>query len=895
MTTWKIIKSLNGCPETNSPNEAMIHKGKVLTSNKRKAHAFGSHYASVSRLKFGKEEGKHARSLRRKLKKILNGPSVDGEECGDFTMSELTCALKKMRRKGPDGIPPAFLQELGPKGLQALLDIINQSFREASCPQLWRNAIIVALLKAEKPASELGSYRPVSLTSCVVKVMERMMAERLYHLAESAGMFNHQQAGFRKGRGCDDQIARVIQAIEDGFQHHPLKRSCLVLLDFSKAYDMVWKEKLLMTMIDKGIPLQIIRWLNSFLENRQARVRVNGELGNNFIMRQGLPQGAVLSPILFLFYINTLAERLPEGTINCMFADDVSVLAVENSLEEAQDACQKTVDVVVTWAKEWKLMLNASKSEVSFFTNSTSETPDKWKPTILIDGKVIEYKEIVRLLGILLDRQLSFRPQIQKIEKKTDSKVKMLRALSNTDWGCRKEHLLKVYNGHVKSVVNYAGFAWQPSLRPGNVESLDTIKRRALRVVTGQFARCPNNAPFLEVGAPSTRTEIDREAVKAAEKCLRLPHDHPRRIAFEGSAPKRLMKDNWAILAKRLMNNTTSSKVSRQPLTYFDHPPWSCSIKEITIHSNLEGIKGRNDSKEAKIEAAYKAIRALNPRYTIYTDGSASEGMIDGGSAALLTIGSPDNPIQISSTLKKGAKYTSSYGEEYVAMLAAADIIVEQQLRGPIVIATDSQSLCKAMEQRNKLTSTILKRLSESTEEIIIQWVPGHSDIAGNEMADKAAKEATTIAGDHLPTSFGSVCAAIKQEIPEQNLSGHERTAKVYEHFSKSREKQITSRKDQTTLARIRSGHHKAFKEIHHRLEATVDPTCPKCKKADHTLEHWLLECEATQTAKHEIFTLSGDDQDLGLGLLSKYPKSSLALARRTLLGNSADRPPPQQ
>ena len=299
-------------------------------------------------------------------------------------------------------------------------------------------------------------------------------------------MFNHQQAGFRKERGCDDQIARVIQAIGDGFQHHPLKRSCLVLLDFSKAYDMVWKEKLLMTMIDKGIPLQIIRWLNSFLENRQARVRVNGELGNNFTMRQGLPQGAVLSPILFLFYINTLAERLPEGTINCMFADDVSVLAVENSLEEAQDACQKTVDVVVTWAKEWKLMLNASKSEVSFFTNSTSETPDKWKPTILIDGKVIEYKEIVRLLGILLDRQLSFRPQIQKIEKKTDSKVKMLRALSNTDWGCRKEHLLKVYNRHVKSVVNYAGFAWQLSLHPGNVESLDTIKRRAL--ASSQYA-----------------------------------------------------------------------------------------------------------------------------------------------------------------------------------------------------------------------------------------------------------------------------------------------------------------------------------------------------------------------------------------------------------------------
>ena len=69
-------------------------------------------------------------------------------------------------------------------------------------------------------------------------------------------------------------------------------------------------------------------------------------------------------------------------------------------------------------------------------------------------------------------------------------------------------------------------------------------------------------------------------------------------------------------------------------------------------------------------------------------------------------------------------------------LLAVADTIVEKQLQGPIVIATESQSLCKAMEQMNKLTSTILKRLSESTEEIIIQWVPGHSNIAGNEMAD---------------------------------------------------------------------------------------------------------------------------------------------------------------
>jgi hypothetical protein len=236
----------------------MNHNGKLITSNARKADIFGSHYAAVSRLELSKED----RAVRRALKKRLNGPSVDGPECGAFTIVELKKAIRKMRRKGaegPDEIPPAFLKELGPLALNELLAIINQSFREGICPQIWRNAIIVPLLKSEKPPSMLASYRPISLTSCVVKLMERMLSERLYHLAETTGMLNAQQAGFRKGRGCDDQVARVIQAIEDGFHKSPFQRSCLALLDFSKAYDMVWKEKLLMTMIDKGVPMTMIR------------------------------------------------------------------------------------------------------------------------------------------------------------------------------------------------------------------------------------------------------------------------------------------------------------------------------------------------------------------------------------------------------------------------------------------------------------------------------------------------------------------------------------------------------------------------------------------------------------------------------------------------------------
>ena len=137
------------------------------------------------------------------------------------------------------------------------------------------------------------------MISCVSKVMERMVAARLYYSAETRGILNNQQAGFRKGRGCEDQITKVIQAIQDGFNNKVMERSVLVLLDFSKAYVTVWREKLIIALLEQGVPSGIERWLRGFLDNRQARVRFKGELSRSRAIRQGLPQGSVPSYCFF--------------------------------------------------------------------------------------------------------------------------------------------------------------------------------------------------------------------------------------------------------------------------------------------------------------------------------------------------------------------------------------------------------------------------------------------------------------------------------------------------------------------------------------------------------------------------------------------------------------------
>ena len=255
---WKFIKSLSGTPDSSPTGEVMKHNGMSITSNKRKADVFSSHYAGVSRLKFTKEE----RDTNRKSKRMLNSPSADDKPCCPFTMVELTKAIKKMKAKGAPGgddIPPSFIKALGPKAKSILLDLFNGSFDRTEVPQVWRNAVIIPLLKLGKPSSALSSYRPISLTSCLVKTFERMIADRLYDLVESQNILSNLQAGFRRNLSCEDQILKMTQLIEDGFQGKPPKRSVLVLLDYSKAFDQVWRQKLLLSLAEKGIPLKIIR------------------------------------------------------------------------------------------------------------------------------------------------------------------------------------------------------------------------------------------------------------------------------------------------------------------------------------------------------------------------------------------------------------------------------------------------------------------------------------------------------------------------------------------------------------------------------------------------------------------------------------------------------------
>ena len=241
-------------------------------------------------------------------------------------------------------------------------------------------------------------------------------------------------------------------------------------------------------------------------------------------MRQGLPQGSCLAPILLLFYINTLAERLPESNTNSFFADDISILATAKTLKKAQEQLQKAVDIVAAWATEYKMDLS-TKSEVTFFTQSTKEAT--WTPTINANGIPIKFEPTPRLLGVHLDRTLSFRKHTELTKKKVGKKCRMLGAV---EWGWRKKDLIRVYSTQVRPVLDYGAPAWQPWLSASSVKLLETANNKALRMITGQSKDTPLPSIRAEAGVSSYSTIRKRTILTARERALRTSDDHQGRF-----------------------------------------------------------------------------------------------------------------------------------------------------------------------------------------------------------------------------------------------------------------------------------------------------------------------------------------------------------------------------
>jgi hypothetical protein len=506
--------------------------------------------------------------------------------------------------------------------------------------------------------------------------MERMVANRMSFMAENLGWWSDAQAGFRRARSCEDQLLRLTQSISDGFQEKKPLRSVLALLDFSNAYDKVWKSLLLKRLLDKNVPTRMIVWLRGFLRNRRAKVKWNGECGDFRQLKQGLPQGSVLAPLLFLFFIDPVTTALPQNVHVSLYADDVAIWARHREKEVAASRIETAVQAVAEWSRSVKLQLNQGKCEVAFFSKDSHEA--RYQPVVSMDGRQLTVTAEPVFLGITLDRTLSFRRQVAKVCGKVSARCRLLGAVASKDWGCERRTMKMLFHALVRGAMDYSGAAWQPWLSKTGMDELERAHNKALRAVTGQLRTTPVEALHMEVATPKYSRVVDYLAASAWEKARRLPEGHPRKAATDHEVPQRTKGGSWRTLAKQVCSESGLDNEDTDGLIWRGPPPWERRAQQRwSVKASLAGGSTRNESTETLKADALNTLRMIVADATIYTDGSAAEGVREGGSAAVVSKGSPKDPVMERVYRRKGVARTSSFETEAGALHLALDWAVD--------------------------------------------------------------------------------------------------------------------------------------------------------------------------------------------------------------------------
>uniref|UniRef100_A0A2P2I0P6 RNA-directed DNA polymerase from mobile element jockey n=1 Tax=Hirondellea gigas TaxID=1518452 RepID=A0A2P2I0P6_9CRUS len=418
---WRKVRSIRSPTTTNTI--ILKENNKLITEPAEVANSLAVHFSRKSN---GTSTDPTFTTHRNKCEQTpIIFPSDDEiwYNC-TFEKSELDRALSTCKSKcpGPDNIPFAFLQQLTSEQTGIMLSFFNYIYH-TGFPHQWREATVIPILKVGKTATATSSYRPIALTNCICKIMEKMINWRLQAFLEQQSFFDPCQSGFRAGHSTLDGLARLEHSIKDSLL---LNNICLaVFLDISQAFDTVWHYGLLHKLHALGLKGRLADFIQQFLKLRSIRVRVTSTTSNSFPLYSGVPQGSVLSPTLFTILINDLFAQLPPGVSHSLYADDGALWITGSSLPELTNTMQLALNIIENWSHTWGLQMAPTKTKAITFTRRNLQFP-----ILKLNGENINFVTSTTFLGMILDRRLTWAQHITSLQSRCSSDLRLMSVLA---------------------------------------------------------------------------------------------------------------------------------------------------------------------------------------------------------------------------------------------------------------------------------------------------------------------------------------------------------------------------------------------------------------------------------------------------------------------------------
>ena len=860
---WRLTKALND-EGTKGQKITLDEDGTTLTG-KKAANAFARSYAKESNTNIPRELKKEIRQENKartpKRDKINNSDNNNMDH--PITMSELQAAIKQLKKKkspGPDNITNEMLQHLGSTALSKLLAIYNLSWSKGEVPQCWKEARMIPVLKKGKNKSKVLSYRPISLISCICKTMERIVNQRMQWYLESESILVPEQAGFRRYRSTEDQTTHLTQVIEDAFQKQ--KVTLATFIDFQKAFDKVWKDGLLVKLQRSGIEGNMYRWTKSYLHNRRARVMVDGYCGQKVLLRQGVPQGGVLSPTLFILFINDLVPELPKGVKAALYADDLVLWCNEEYATTARYRMQLALDVLTTWAKSWCVTINREKSTATLFSLSTKEFASK----LMLGDTPLKMEDQQTYLGVTFDKRMTWKQHIQNAEAKARRKMNIMRKLAGTHWGANEKILKTIYQGSVRPHLEYGSCSWMTAAKSHH-QNLNRVQNQALRIITGAMRSTPIQKMEAITSIPPLSARRECKALLQANK-YRCSKDHPMNTRLQQLSSGRLKRSSYIKETRALVKKHQAKlPAQEESLPPPEGPPWENGTEKYTISTSVPYLTTKEEHSELSKKALTLAM--LEERYPqeawirVYTDGSATDAVLRGGAGVYIQYPSGREQKE---ALPTGLHCTNYRAENEALIHAAHTISCEAQEDEQVVFLTDAMSVLQAAIN-NKLP-----RLKKALNKIkclrtALQWIPAHCGIDGNEEADNLAKS-----GAEKEQEDNKVCPSETNSI----IKSLYRTPRARDSYHQ------LSRAEQVIIFRLRTGHCRLKQHLHKKFRLSPSSTC-SCGEAEETVEHVLQDCRNLRMLRDEMWPQPANMQDKLYGSVNQLQQTATYISRAGL------------
>ena len=303
---------------------------------------------------------------------------------------------------GPERYPAMLLKQCRTALSKPLYIMWRKSLDTGDIPLILKTANVVPVHKGGSRGIP-KNYRPIALTSHLIKVFEKVLRNHVVAYMERHGLFNPSQHGFRLGRSCLSQLIahydHILELLANGVNVD------VVYIDFAKAFDKVDFMVTLKKLKGLGISGKVGKWIHSFLTNRSQVVLVRNARSQPMAVKSGVPQGSVLGPLLFLVLIGDIDQGIARAFLSS-FADDTRI-GSQIASEGDSLALQADLNAVYSWTTENNMELNGDKFEcLRYGTNQELQNSTSYKSN---SGSTIQEKDYVKDLGITMSNDATFK------------------------------------------------------------------------------------------------------------------------------------------------------------------------------------------------------------------------------------------------------------------------------------------------------------------------------------------------------------------------------------------------------------------------------------------------------------------------------------------------------